>query len=481
MAKLTLTDLDNLQNDNTATTAINNNNESIETAIENTLSRDGTTPNTMSANIDMNSNRIVNLAVPVNNNDAARFTDLKALQNVETPLVTVDSEIALFSGTDGGALKRATQTGILKGTSGVLGIATSGTDFAPATSGSAILKGDGSGGFSSASAGTDYYAPSSTDVAVTDGGTGASDASTARTNLGLEIGTDVQAYDAELAALAGLTSAADKVPYFTGSGTAGVADLTSAGRALIDDADASAQRTTLGLGSLATSSTVGVSDIDNNAVSVAKIEDVKAYGLLARNAGTEGDLSEVVATDLTEEGTPASGDFLLGWESGGALRKFDIGDLPSSTNSPAPDVIIEDQKTAGTEGGTATSGSWETRDLNTLVRNVGTLASLSSNRFTLPAGTYYITWSAPAYSVDTHKTRLYNYTDTSSVALGTLEFADAGVSRSFGSIVVTIAASKAFELQHRVRVTQASNGYGYQLSGLSDIEVYSRVEIWNIS
>lgn len=103
------------------------------------------------------------------------------------------------------------------------------------------------------------------------------DASAARTNLGLAIGSNVQAYDATLAALAGVTVAADKVVYATGADQFAVADFTSFGRSLIDDADASAARSTLGLGSIATQAASNVS-ITGGAISNVTFSDVTLDG-----------------------------------------------------------------------------------------------------------------------------------------------------------------------------------------------------------
>ncbi len=74
MAKLTLASLSNLQT-GSAISALNNNFAAIATAMENTLSRDGTSPNFMSTNLDMNSYRISNLVEAISDTEPVRLKE----------------------------------------------------------------------------------------------------------------------------------------------------------------------------------------------------------------------------------------------------------------------------------------------------------------------------------------------------------------------------------------------------------------------
>lgn len=70
MSKLPIKRLDSTtENDTAATALINDNFKAVQDAIENTLSRDGTVPNYMDADLDMNSYRIINTADPKEDTD----------------------------------------------------------------------------------------------------------------------------------------------------------------------------------------------------------------------------------------------------------------------------------------------------------------------------------------------------------------------------------------------------------------------------
>lgn len=74
--------------------------------------------------------------------------------------------------------------------------------------------------------------------------------------IGGKIGDTVQAYDAGLEAIAGLTTAANKMVYTTGSDVYATTALTSTARTLLDDTSVSAMRSTLGVDSAGTSNYV---------------------------------------------------------------------------------------------------------------------------------------------------------------------------------------------------------------------------------
>ena len=94
-------------------------------------------------------------------------------------------------------------------------------------------------------------------------------------------------------------SATDRILGRSSAGAGDVEEITctSAGRALIDDVDAAAQRTTLGLGTLATLSSVSTSDIGNSQVTYAKIQNVSATDrILGRSTAGAGVVEEITCT-----------------------------------------------------------------------------------------------------------------------------------------------------------------------------------------
>jgi hypothetical protein len=162
--------------------------------------------------------------------------------------------------------------------------------------------------------------------------------------------------------------------------------------------------------------------------------------------------------------------------------ELDVQGTVSATTIIAapPMLLLADEKASATDGGGCTSGSWFTRALTTEQRNTISGASLSSNQFTLPAGTYRVTASAPGHRVDQLQARLYNVTDAAVVAYGTSEYASSAGSytsaRSDLTTVVSITASKAFRIEFRCNTTRATNGLGVG-SGFGNTEIYTTAEI----
>jgi hypothetical protein len=72
MTKLTLTDLGSID---TAVSTINSNNQAIENFSDKVVTRDGSSPNSMQADFDMNNHRIINLPEPVSNSEPFRKID----------------------------------------------------------------------------------------------------------------------------------------------------------------------------------------------------------------------------------------------------------------------------------------------------------------------------------------------------------------------------------------------------------------------
>jgi hypothetical protein len=225
---------------------LNDNFADTETAIENTLSRDGTAPNDMSANLDMGSNKIINLLAPTSATDGANkaYVDAMSSSGLQGPQGEVGPEGP--QGPEGPAGS--------PGAAGAAATITVGTVTTGAPGSSVVVSNAGT----SSAAVLNFTIPRG-DVGATGAGSGdmvaannlsdVASAATSRTNLGL--GTAAVRADSYFALAAHNHVMAD------------ITDMSTFGKSLIDDADATAARTTLGLGALATQATITASQVSD--------------------------------------------------------------------------------------------------------------------------------------------------------------------------------------------------------------------------
>ena len=276
---------------------IQDNNSLIEAAIENTISRDGTSPNQMEADLDLNSNKITNLGAPVNNTDAARKQDIDS--GIGADVTTVATNI----------------TEIQTVSASIADVTAVAADLA----GSDTI-GDAAALLAVASPGLVAKNTSGTPVARTlTGGTGIS-----VTNGDGGAGNPTITLDAELVDIAGITPSdgvfiiGDGSDFVGESGDTALGSLGggATGISVFKGASESAIRTTLGLGSV---STLDVVDEDNMAsdsdILVPTQQSVKAY--VDSVAGAVSDISAITHADgvfIVSDGT--------GWvgESGATAR-----------------------------------------------------------------------------------------------------------------------------------------------------------------
>jgi hypothetical protein len=126
-------------------------------------------------------------------------------------------------------------------------------------------------------------------------------------------------------------------------------------------------------------------------------------------------------------------------------------------------AIIANQQLVSVDGGTFTLGAWRTRILNTEVSNINGIVSISSNQFTLQAGTYLIRAMTPCYHAGAVQSRIYNISDSTEVAVSISGISGTLSPKNVPQTVVglvTIASAKIFEIQHQGSATATTNGFG---------------------
>ena len=152
-------------------------------------------------------------------------------------------------------------------------------------------------------------------------------------------------------------------------------------------------------------------------------------------------------------------------------------------------AIFSHELSAGADGGTASSGGFQTRTLNTTIVNTISGASLASNVITLPAGNYIVEATGCFYgAIQRTKHRFYNTTDSATVATSlNAEGVTSGTAANQNGFIQNlvgyfeITASKNFEFQYAVSNTDSTDGLGGGANLHSALEVFAVVKLQKVA
>lgn len=168
----------------------------------------------------------------------------------------------------------------------------------------------------------------------------------------------------------------------------------------------------------------------------------------------------------------------LALDGPGVLLMNATGD-PVSVGRVTELVIVQDQRSSGTSGGTSTSGAWVVHPLNTKTVDTGSIASLYGNEITLQPGTYRVRGWAISTLNNGFKTRLRNMSDGVTYAVGSNGYANGTAQyaqcESHLEGRFTITAPKTFQLQYFSASSAPTVGLGAAVAS-GEPEVYAGIE-----